>query len=226
MTVSKISDEILDELVCGDVPADRYRAILTQLDAEPQRWRDCALAFLHEQAIESDMRWLAVHDADWDISRTSTKNLSAAAVESATANADLQPASDSATARLQLQRLQRWTSIAASILIAFTVGWVGSGFVGEGSPGVTAQTSSDRGLDIASAETNQPRQSDFAPRTTFANNDSVILDNNIPEEVRRLQSQGYRILTKNQLVPVRLQDGTQAIVPVNTYQALPPPQAY
>lgn len=226
MTVSKISDEILDELVCGDVPVDRYRAILSQLDAEPEKWRDCALAFLQEQAIESDMRWLSVNDADWDNSKSSTKNPSASSGENSTANVRLESAPDSDLAKLQLQRLQRWTSIAASVLIAFTVGWVGSGFMGDSSPQTTAPTIGDGGLDVASAEATQPRRSDFAPGTSFANSDSVILDNDVPEEVRRLERQGYRILTKNQLVPVRLQDGTQAIVPMNTYQALPPAQAY
>ena len=43
----------IDRLVADDLDADARRALLLQLDAHPDGWRRCALAFLEDQAWRS-----------------------------------------------------------------------------------------------------------------------------------------------------------------------------
>ncbi|GAB5403143.1 MAG: hypothetical protein Aurels2KO_13740 [Aureliella sp.] len=230
MAVSKITNEHLDELVCGDVPPLRYREILTQLDAEPEKWRDCALAFLQEQAIESEMRQLALDDANWGGSVESEGEQRAAAAT------PVQVASRGGRSETEhLRKLQRWTSIAASVLIAFSVGWVGSGFMSEPantSAGATNQETSSANPAVLAGGSNIPDsraslRPDYSPaETTFASTESLVLDNEVPAELLKLERLGYRIESKSRLVPVNLKDGTQAIVPIKTYRALPPALPY
>ncbi len=231
MAVSKITNEHLDELVCGDVPPQRYREILTQLDAEPEKWRDCALAFLQEQAIESEMRQLALNDANWE-NQSRSDDQTPTPIQS---SSPVHVASGSSRSETeQLRKLQRWTSIAASVLIAFSVGWVGSGFMGKStsSAGVTGQETSiadAAGLaeDSAGTDTRSSLRPDYSGvEATFASNESLVLDNEVPPELLRLERLGYRIESKSQLVPVDLKDGTRAIVPIKTYRALPPALPY
>lgn len=230
MTLSKITNDHLDELVCGDVPPKRYREILTRLDAEPEKWRDCALAFLQEQAIEAEMRKLAIGDANWDgTTEAKTKVEPNTSVIQGVRRA--LPSGQSETERLH--QLQRWTSIAASVLIAFTVGWVGSGFMGQSSvePGVAIQQAG--GSENLQLTESSPRteslpdlNQDWNQGPTFASNESLVLDNEIPDELVKLQRLGYQIESTSRLVPVELSNGKSAIVPIKTYRALPPALPY
>jgi anti-sigma factor RsiW len=50
-----IDDRRFDRLVDGELSPAEYEALLTALDAEPEMWRRCALAFLEAQAWRGEM---------------------------------------------------------------------------------------------------------------------------------------------------------------------------
>ena len=72
-----VDEHLLDELVTGNLHGDRYRQLLHSLEARPHLWRNCAIAFLKEQALTQDLKALAQGDIDW--SRAANKSLPAIA---------------------------------------------------------------------------------------------------------------------------------------------------
>lgn len=67
----------IDQLVCGSLRGAAYREALQWLDANPHYWRDCALAFLQEQAIEQELQAMAHESLDChrSLKTCSTKGL-------------------------------------------------------------------------------------------------------------------------------------------------------
>jgi hypothetical protein len=53
---SHISDAELDRLVDGELSRERYRELLANLDADPDGWKRCAIAFLESQAWRGELR--------------------------------------------------------------------------------------------------------------------------------------------------------------------------
>jgi hypothetical protein len=101
---SNITDDaMIDRLVDGELSGDERRELLTSLDAQPDGWRRCALAFLEAQTWRSDMRRI----------------IAPAAV--APANT-----STSAVATHVPQSSRRyggaWLAVAAALLVAFGLG--------------------------------------------------------------------------------------------------------
>ena len=133
----QIDAEIIDELVAGNLKGEEYRQVLRSLEAQPEKWRDCALAFLEEQAITRDLKALA---AIADDASESVPN----AVEGDFDTVELVSPSHSATTTnrstefAQLQWMHRFTSLAALLLISFTVGWFGSGILRQGQASASA----------------------------------------------------------------------------------------
>lgn len=52
---SPIDWQELDRLVDGRLNDDEYRQLLCQIDANPNGWKQCALAFLEHQALEKEL---------------------------------------------------------------------------------------------------------------------------------------------------------------------------
>ena len=52
---SDVDWQELDRLVDGCLSRDEYRALLAELDAHPAGWRQCALAFLEQQALTREL---------------------------------------------------------------------------------------------------------------------------------------------------------------------------
>ncbi len=55
----KVDAELIDELVTGQLSGQRYRDALKAIDAQPEKWRDCALAFLEDQALRQELMLLS-----------------------------------------------------------------------------------------------------------------------------------------------------------------------
>jgi hypothetical protein len=93
-------DAMIDRLVDGELSGDVRRELLAALDAQPDGWRRCALAFLESQTWRSEM------------------NRFVAPVAIATTN------SPAATHPSQSSRRHRgaWLAVAASLLVAFGLG--------------------------------------------------------------------------------------------------------
>ena len=126
----KIDERVIDELVSGQLTGERYRAALRALDAEPAKWRDCALAFLEEQALRSELRALAQGTIDWSEGNWPERNWTdGSPIESAgSVAANLQPSIENKITSLQSKKdwsgsFKTILSTAALLLISFTVGW-------------------------------------------------------------------------------------------------------
>ncbi|MDG2012958.1 MAG: hypothetical protein P8J33_05600 [Pirellulaceae bacterium] len=52
---SSIAWQELDRLVDGRLEEEAYRELLCQIDADPNGWKQCAMAFLEHQALEKEL---------------------------------------------------------------------------------------------------------------------------------------------------------------------------
>lgn len=98
-------DRLIDRLVDGDLPDDERRALLLRLEAEPDGWRRCALAFLEAQAWRHSLGSLAR-----EVSGTKPTGEILSLPET--------------PRRLLAPRLAAW---AAGLLAAFALGWTTAG---------------------------------------------------------------------------------------------------
>ncbi|HBE69667.1 MAG TPA: hypothetical protein DDW52_16095 [Planctomycetaceae bacterium] len=208
----KITDVDLDELVCGETTPARYRQILESLDAQPERWRDCALRFLEEQAITSELKSLAGGDAPWQDETAPESKLVTISQQSPF----VQP--NKSADRLAL--LQKITSIAASLLLAFTVGWVGSDFLTK----IEQQPIANQATEVSDPPSVQVSATKPIVPDPY---EPVKLDSSLPPGVQqRLEQMGYKVSIEQQLVPVQFEDGRSFIVPVNEVRAVPSRLSY
>src|SRR5689334_12402860 len=97
----RATDPLIDRLVDGDLDSEARRALLLRLDAEPDGWRRCALAFLEAQC--------------WRESLGPTAREAAPGPSAAIRPARRRP--DPA----------RWSAVAAGLLAAFVLGWAAGG---------------------------------------------------------------------------------------------------
>jgi hypothetical protein len=94
-------DAMIDRLVDGELSGDERRELLAALDAQPDGWRRCALAFLEAQTWQSELKWIVAPVA------IETTNTSVATAASA------QPSRRYGGA---------WLAAAAALLVAFGLG--------------------------------------------------------------------------------------------------------
>lgn len=261
-----ISDEALDQLVAGSLSQDDYRRLLLALESEPARWRDCALAFLCEQALETDFKSIASADVDWDapptLSRTNSLTQSAVPLASSQLTSTKPAASPSSMACERWGTTAgKWLAMAGLLLISFSGGWV-SHNVGERNSQVSVpnelsnsklgkrsvidhlqlpQFSLSEPLSTArlvgsTPTTNQAEQSEttITPQSTaetntvdmnsvrFVSEQLVPIDRQVPAELRELERLGHvRIETLDAIMPINLDDGRSAIVPVQQFRIKP-----
>ncbi len=180
-----IDEVVLDELVSGQLSGQRYREVLKALDRNPEQWRACALAFLEDQALRSELRELAKAPRKW----TSDEDSATTAPANATDNLAIavqapQNARPSGGA-------SNWTShflsTAALLLVSFTVGWWGSELIADREQSVgPAPVSSD----VANAQRPAPATNNPAPIFVGNPGGFVPLDSRIPPTFRELERQG------------------------------------
>lgn len=216
-----------DRLVDGELTGDQRRLLLESLDARPDGWRRCALAFLEAQSWREELGQVAraAHPLD-DLSEKST-------VVSSTA-------SQAKTNRWVAAQL---LAIAAGLLIAFGLGWMQDGG-GVPVAGSTAKTSDQ----IADAN---PAPSVPAPKpgkagdalTLYVRDESgrmqpvrvplvdagtldkqlgVKFQPGIPDALRnQLNDRGFTVQSKQQYAPLWLENGRPMIVPVEDTKIVP-----
>ncbi len=115
----------LDRLVDGELRPEEYRQLLKQCEAEPERWRACALAFVEHQAWREALGELGTADAERE--RIKSPDFSKSqAFESANESdfendrqADSKPSAD---ASWRTFTSQQWVSLAASLILVFAFG--------------------------------------------------------------------------------------------------------
>jgi hypothetical protein len=201
----------LDRLVAGDLPELERRELLLKLDAEPDGWRRCALAFLEDQAWRSALAGMAG-------SVPQPKPI-------------VVPSSNS--------RKSAWfprVAVAASILaLAFSAGFAAGGrklqglVVSTETPVLSQVPDPSKVLDSSQVEEVgwvdlvDPSAGESPPRRVPIVSGPGLDDNwlrkqapTISDYVRaRWERQGYQIQERRKLVSVTLEDGRRVSIPMD-----------
>ncbi|MFN3192420.1 MAG: hypothetical protein ACE361_18050 [Aureliella sp.] len=216
MSKTKINEAIIDGLVAGTLEGEEYRNALKALERDPEGWKQCAMAFLEEQAFEKDLSFLAAKDQIW----------TDRPVKGPQAPTTIQSASQFEASNKRLEWMSRLTSIAALLLIAFTIGWFGAGLrsgavaSGTNGPGSSAvepgmatvrepgNALADRGV-IGGEDRFDGNLADYQ----FIG-DNMVPVNEVPRFVEQLERSGnYRVETVTSFVKV--EEGNEVrLVPV------------
>jgi hypothetical protein len=232
-TMSHDQDNLFDRLADGELSEADRRALLASLDAEPQGWRRCALAFLEAQTWRESFGELTPKKAKPSTSLPPPV---------------LQPAIPSPKkSEKSLGAMGTVMAMAASFLVALGVGaWMlhahprGTSLVPssdmiakQGVSPVVAPLPAGSGESIqlpkpsistpwqmvqlrapALTGDNQPLQLPALPRERLDEDFLKAVTNPLPDEVRQaFERTGHEVRTHRELVPIRLKDGRQLIVP-------------
>jgi hypothetical protein len=225
----------LDRLVDGELHDEQQRQLLLALETQPDAWRRCALAFIEGQAWRREMGGLVAErfvnaNGEGAVSRTSA-----------------------AGSRRSRSLVPRWLSIAASVLVAFTLGIVSShawrndtGLPLEHSANPTLAAVS--GSEAGSVEQNMVAADNTTPETAPVKLPSVqvslpaddggeeqsvevpLVESNEQNwqsmladrkpvlsdaELKTLRSTGHEVEQHRAFYPLKLDDGRQAVVPMD-----------
>ncbi len=237
-----IDEKSIDDLVAGQLNRERYREVIRALDADPVKWRACALAFLEDQALRAELRELAKGTIDWcdrtpsatagqlDRSKLeSSDNVKAAYSFAAEANNLKQPAgSISERAAYAPPRLSsHLLSTAALLMVSFTIGWLGSELIAEREQLAAPKLGSVAGAN--STEAPAARKSEAAQPSTMQPQfvldqpgQFMPLDHEIPHSIRELERRGrVHLESQEGLVPQRMSDGSTVFIPVQEVRIIP-----
>jgi hypothetical protein len=217
----------LDLLVDGEMSEADRRALLLQLEHEPDGWRRCALAFLEAQCWKAELGQIAPR---------------AAREPSPAEAARPEPASSPSTSALGENRgwRQSWRqyaatmlTISASFLLALVVGMGLSGNLPH-TPGssVLTPTTADfpksqaDGLEMVTLSVGKSSDGHDqtvcvpAQRREALDQDLLqqIPDAIPPEMQQAFEQSGYRAVQQREIVPVPMKDGRCLVVPVDRVQ--------
>lgn len=222
-------DARFDRLVDGELSSTEYQALLAALDDEPGGWRRCALSFLEAQALQRELGSLRRERVE-------------------PAPAPLPNTIASIAARRVGYPLMA-LAMAASFLIAFGLGmairhdWSGGG----STPSQIAENEKpanqpNNSTALAQNETrgNQPLGNvtlvvdgkepsqqqrvevplynlDQVGQDYFTSHESAL-----PPEVRELiERNGHQLRSQHRLVPLQLENGQQAVFPMEEVEVVP-----
>lgn len=211
----KIDGNLIDDLVTGQLTGERYRAALRALDAEPAKWRECALAFLEEQALRSELRALVQGDINWSDDDVSVEILNPAVTSTPlTSTSDYWPSNQKRDERVagspQWSNLSFRTilSTAALLLVSFTVGWLGSEVAAERSQYVDSAN-----LPLQPSNPASVVNSQAAPQYVIDRAGSF--DRGIPRTIRDLERKGrISVESYDLFMPTTMEDGSSAVIPI------------
>lgn len=222
-----IDDAKLDMLVDGELSEAERRDVLSRLDAEPDGWRRCALAFLEGQSWRDAMRSI------------SDDSLEAVAVSGS---------------RRSWRRFRALLATACSLLLALGVGFAVGGLfarnpmlappehVAEGpevKESLDAQPAEEPAEEVIS-EPDVPIQYVAIPsRDPVSGNADSIQMPVVPQEyldegwpyrlpavvpesvVKTLRRRGREVVQQRRLVPFQAADGSRVVFPVDEVELLP-----
>ncbi len=219
---------MLDSLVEGELSEAERRALLSRLDQIPGGWRACALAFLEAQCFREALG----------------KEVVSGRVVSVTSTGKTPTVQTVGRHSWPVPRASRHWALAAAIIAALGLGWWAGGMLRpdstEGTPTAATNLASNQESD-ARTESRQPLQpvlaSDVPATMTLAlpgwsgdgpiqlpvvereEPDPALLypdGQTFPAAIREaLRAAGYQVRQSRNLVPVRVEDGRHAILPVD-----------
>ena len=215
----------LDLLVDGELSEADRRALLLQLEHEPDGWRRCALAFLEAQCWKAELGQMA-HNAAPECGRTTAAP----------------PAKSAAPQDGQRQSWRQFVAttlaIAASFLLTLVVvrGWSGGSLHSpdstvvksateefplanrDASPAPVAAPAADAWETVTLARDGQP-ETFRVPALRRDTLDENLL-NNVPDAIspelqQAFEQSGHRVVQQREIVPVEMKDGRRLVVPVD-----------
>ena len=204
----------LDRLACGELDETTRKNLFSWLDAEPLRWRSCALALLEVQA--------------WNESLENTERKSKVVTE-------LAPVAirekNRGSAMLHWAPL---SSLAAALLIAFTLGafsrgWVksnGDVVVENTHPAVARHHESEPAGPLMATVSLRPEPGSGMPATlqipvmSMQHSGAQPPSTPISEYDRqKWERRGYQLTKERRFLPAQLPDGKKVVVPVEQVKA-------
>jgi anti-sigma factor RsiW len=215
-------DVLFDRLVDGELSRDERRVLLESLNARPQGWRRCAMAFLEAQSWRRELRQLAEE-----------RPAGAATVKT--------PVSQSQSKRNSVRTAAQWLAVAAGLLLAFKIGaWQRE----RGMPIASSPAATNEQLVSVpppAAVPNNAKTSDalnlwvrddagqlrrvrvpLVDAQTLDQQLGTVFQTGVPDDVRdRLNDSGYAVESKRQYAPLWLENGRPMVVPVEDTKIVP-----
>jgi hypothetical protein len=231
-----IDPRVIDRLVDGELSAGEERGLLAALDFQPDGWRCCALAFLEARVWKNELA--AVTRCDFERVNGKAAVLSAPAVGSASARAS----APAATAPwMRAMAVAASIALAFWLGVAMRGYWGGAASdgrvvatgeqdasMGNASGGAGAPSSVRAGVSAAEQPTitmtvigndgDVERQLEIpvVETDTFDPRWLQRPPSAIPQELASaLRRSGHRVEEQRLYVPVLLEDGRQAIIPLD-----------
>ncbi|MEC8556288.1 MAG: hypothetical protein VXZ82_14860 [Planctomycetota bacterium] len=206
--MKKLDAFVIDELVAGNLHGEQYRRVLKALDEQPDGWKECAMAFLQEQALKRELRVLVADDEIWNPNRKSR-----AIVETPASVHPVSPIKSSEHVRLEW--MTRLSSIAALLLLSFSVGWFGAGW-GRGTSESDGKPSE---ATVAGGQANEiPAAADGSIPPMYVGKEMIPVDRSPPALLQELESRGsINLESFDGYVPVRVGDSIE-LIPVQQYR--------
>lgn len=218
-------DSLIDRLVDGELSRSDRHQLLESFDQSPDGWRRCALAFLEAQSWREEMGQVAFGPA----SETSKPKSLAFSV--------------SPGRNPSLSKVATWIAIAASLVVAFGLGWMqheGGRQVAGGSLNTSNQVASvnppsNSGSHIGTKPDDaitffvndaggrkQPVRVPLVDADTLDKEFGVQFQTGMPDDVRnQLKDNGYAVKSKRQYARLWLENGRPLILPVEDTNIVP-----
>lgn len=224
-----VDDEMLERLVDGQLSGDRYRAVLRALDESSDGWRKCAIAFLQEQALTQELRSLS--HSGFRLNSEAPATESGRGMSSESPRLAQPEIVQSHGSMWRLAGILNALSLAACLLVAFTVGWFGAGMrdsrsdgIGSrgGSPAHMANMASSPGESGSGQSRLDPTIVDTTRFVLDSQEAFVPIDRRVPQQLLELERLGMvQIETIDGIVPFKLEDGRAAVIPVQNFRVKP-----
>ncbi len=235
-------ERLFDLLVDGELSTEEQRELFARLDARPEGWRRCALAFVEAQAWRSDLRPVTAVRAE-----AQPPSPAALPIEP-TGMAKPDEVSPSPAPFTRAIRLPSWTqaalTLAASVLCAFFLGlearrhWPVAAVpktiavvpdvprVAEKAPSADHPATLVSQNELVGALTlgRTPQESVEVPVFRGPEYEQWVRDqpSAIPEDIRRaMEASGHHVEVERRFVPLTLEDGRQVIVSVEDVEVRP-----
>ncbi len=227
-----VDEKQLMRLVDGEMSLEEQQSALRWLDAHPERWRDCALAFLEEQTLQQELATAGGRTAT-PVSADAAKfpEVGSPARHATAGPTHVTDASQGGTAAASESGWVKLISLAALVMAAFAVGWLMDMASKQQAPAPAMVVSPVPSLPVDRPPNDQqPQVVSRDPRSRpdayppFFVTDHRLWDNEsaLPPEIEsRLEQLGADVRRERGVMPGRLPDGRVVNVPYEDIQVVP-----
>jgi hypothetical protein len=213
---------LIDRLVDGQMSHDERRRMLLECEANPERWRAVALAFVEAQALSCELKML--------VKGSSVPESKSFAV--AQSDTSVPPAKKRSHGRSAGPSLWRSFVLAATVLLALSLGF------GAGTASNILLRTALTGGSTEGAVANTDRKSRPLPDSLYMlvqdeagesvrpleipivespadNLEALAQPFVLPDEIAQLRRHGHQVEQTRRFYPVHLDDGRTVVVPID-----------